>query len=424
MKYLNFYNTEFFEPVDGLLIHGEHLPALAKLDTFIYSSNELKFQHLLIVFKINNESFSQYKFENPVKFIWDNLEGIADSFLQHETYIVSLETAIVLKARSSVEDLLTRLNDFKKSMLSLTDDKINYFESMLQYLQSMYYLRIKIDYNKAIEYLKESIKQFSRYNNEIGLIQSYFWLGYSFYKNEETSEALSIFMKSKELAQKLKNKFWLARTTHYLGKIYSEKELWNESTKLLDEALELYSFLGLKNLQSGVLMDIVSDLFQIKDFEKIELYLNDRLNLSKEFKLTTDFISTSYWLAYYYEYIHNIDKALETYQQTLEFLAKIQYLDEIHRCSAHISYLNAHKHDQLPDHLDWRYELENSPKPWRIVIVCNGNISRSPYIEYIMKKKISESYPKLQNNIKIESMGILYPNVKMNHLTEKFLLKE
>ena len=173
MKYLNFYNTEFFEPVDGLLIHGEHLPALAKLDTFIYSSNELKFQHLLIVFKINNESFSQYKFENPVKFIWDNLEGIADSFLQHETYIVSLETAIVLKARSSVEDLLTRLNDFKKSMLSLTDDKINYFESMLQYLQSMYYLRIKIDYNKAIDYLKESIKQFSRYNNEIGFIHSY-----------------------------------------------------------------------------------------------------------------------------------------------------------------------------------------------------------------------------------------------------------
>ena len=98
-------------------------------------------------------------------------------------------------------------------------------------------------------------------------------------------------------------------------------------------------------------------------------------------------------------------------------------MDEIHRCSAHISYLNAHKHDQLPDHLDWRYELENSQKPWKIVIVCNGNISRSPYIEYIMKKVINDSYPNLKKII-IESMGILYPNVKMNLLTVQNLHKE
>ncbi len=410
--------------MDELLIHGEHLPALAKLDSIVHGSNDLKFQHLLIVYKINNESFSQFKFDNPLKFIWDNLEGLTDSFLQHETYIVSLDTAIVLKDRNAVDDLLRRSTDFKKSILSLSDEKINYFESMFQYLQAMYYLRIKFNYNQAIDALKESIKQFSRYSNDIGLIQSYYWLGYSFFKNEEISEAFSIFTKSRELAKKLDNKFWIARTTHYLGKIYSERELWKESTSFLNEALELYSYLGLKNLQSGVLQDIVSDLFQIKDFEKIELYLNDRLKLSKEFKLTTDFISTSYWLAYYYEYVNNVDKALETYQQTLEYLNKIQYLDEIHRCSAHISYLNAIKHDQLPDHLDWRFELENSNKPWKIVIVCNGNISRSPYVEYLMKRGIKESYPKMENDVIIESMGILYPNVKMNHLTEKYLAIE
>ena len=424
MLYLPESYNSVFSQVDELLIHGEHLPAIAKLDLLIHGTNELKLQHLLIVYRINNESYNQFKIENPVKYIWDNLKDITDPFLQHEVYVISLETAIVLRNLPAIEDLIKKSSEFKKSILSSPDDQINYFESMLQFLYALYYLRVKLDYKSAIENLKESIKQFSRYDNKIGLIQAYFWLGYSFYKNEEMSEAQSIFSKSKELANNLENKFWLARTSHYLGKIYSEQESWSDSTKLLNEALELYSFLGLKNLQSGVLIDIVSDLFQIKDFSRIEVFLHDRLKLSKEFNLTQDFISSSYWLAYFYEYTNDIDKSLETYQQTLEYLNKIQYLDEIHRCSAHISYLNAHKHDQLPDHLDWRYELENSQKPWKIVIVCNGNISRSPFIEYIMKKLIKNNYPKLQDVLTIESMGILYPNVKMNHLTELYLLKE
>lgn len=424
MNYLPTPYDSVFTPIDELLVHGEHLPALARLDSLIHSSNELKFQHLLIVFKINNESYGQFKFENPVKFIWDNLSDISNLFLQHETYIVSLETAVVLKNREAIDDLLKKSPAFKKSILNFTDDIIDYFESMLQFIYSLYYLRIKLDYKKSIEYLKESIKQFNRYNNKIGLIKSYFWLGYSFYKNEEITEAQSIFTKSRDLAQELENKFWLARNKHYLGKIYSEKEAWKESAMVLNEALELYSYLGLKNLQSGVLMDIVSDLFQTKDFDKIVVYLLDRLKLAKEFNLVQDFISSSYWLAYFYEYTKDIDKALETYQQTLEYLNNIQYLDEIHRCSAHISYLNAHKHDQLPDHLDWRYELENSSKPWKIVIVCNGNISRSPYVEYIMKRVISEKYSDMDPNVEIQSMGILYPNVKMNYLTERYLLEE
>jgi tetratricopeptide (TPR) repeat protein len=423
-SYLSSSYNKVFSQADELLLHGEHLPAIAKLDALIHGTNDLKFQHLLIIFKINNESFIQNKFENPVKFLWDNLGEISDSFIQHETYIVSLETAIVQKNVNAIEDLLKKSEEFKKSILSSTDDLINYFESMLQFLFSLYFLRIKLDYKETIVYLKDSIKQFSRYNNKIGLIQAYFWLGYAFYKNEEFSEALSIFSKSKELAKDLENKFWQARNSHYLGKIHSEQEQWIDSTTLLNEALELYSFLGLKNLQSGVLIDIVSDLFQIKDFDKIKKYLNDRLDLSKEFKLIPDFISSSYWLAYFYEYTNNVDQALETYQQTLEYLNKIQYLDEIHRCSAHISYLNAHKHDQLPDHLDWRYELKNSTRPWNIVIVCNGNISRSPYIEYIIKRMIENDFPELNELITVRSMGILYPNVKMNQLTEKYLLKD
>lgn len=418
------YNPVFSQ-IDELLLHGQHLPAISKLESLVHSTNELKFQHLLILYKINNESYNQYKFENPVKFIWDNLQDISDPFLQHEVYIVSLETAIVLKNIAAIDDLLKKSSEFKNSILKLSDDNIiNYFESMLQYLYALYFLRIKIDYKSSIQSLKDSIKQFNRYNNKIGLTQAYYWLGYSFFKNDELSEAYSIFSKSKDLASEIDNKFWLARNSHYIGKIQSAQESWNESIKSFDKALELYSYLGLKNLQSGVLIDIVSDLFQIKDFDRIELYLNDRLKLSKEYNLTQDFISSSYWLAYLYEYQGNIDKALETYQQTLEFLAKIQYLDEIHRCSAHISYLNAHKHDQLPDHLDWRYELENSPQPWKIVIVCNGNISRSPFIEYEMKKIIKDSYPKMTDKFQIESMGILYPNIKMNHLTEEYLLKD
>lgn len=422
--YLPSSYDQIFSHIDELLLHGEHLPALAKLDSLVHGTNELKFQHLLIIYKINNESYNQFKFENPLQFIWESLGSIQDSFLQHETYIVSLETAISFKNRGAVEDLLAKSTEFRNSIDDSNGDKKKYFVSMLQYLRSLYFLKIILDYNSAIVSFKESIKQFKDTENEIGLIHSYFWLGYAFYKSGEISEGLSIFTKSNDLAKELENKFWLARTAHYIGKIYSEKENWNESTKFLDKALKLYSYLGLKNLQSGVLIDLVSDLFQIKDFPRIELYLNDRLHLSKEYNLTQDFISSSYWLAYFYEYQGNVDKALETYQQTLEFLTQIQYLDEIHRCSAHISYLNAHKHDQLPDHLDWRYELENSQKPWRIIIVCNGNISRSPYIEYVMKKLIKEKYPKLEDSVTIESMGILYPNVKMNHLTEHYLVKE
>ena len=41
-----------------------------------------------------------------------------------------------------------------------------------------------------------------------------------------------------------------------------------------------------------------------------------------------------------------------------------------------------------------------------------------------MKKLIKEKYPKLDETLTIESMGILYPNVKMNHLTEQYLVKE
>ena len=241
MLYLPESFNEVFSQADDLLLHGQHLQALEILDSLIYNTNELNFQHLLLIYRINNESYNQFKFENPVKFIWDNLHDISDPFLQHEVYVISLETAIVLKNTLAVEDLLKKSGEFKRSILSSSDSLINYFESTLHYLYALFYLKIKLDYKSAIEYLKDSIKQFSRYNNKIGLIQSYYWLGYSFFKNEEMSEALSIFNKAKELAKQLENKFWLARTSHYLGKIYSEQESWNESTELLNEALELYS---------------------------------------------------------------------------------------------------------------------------------------------------------------------------------------
>ena len=81
-----------------------------------------------------HESYNQFKFENPVKYIWDNLQNISDPFLQHEAYIISLETGIVLKNTLAVEDLLKKSGEFKRSILSSSDSLINYFESTLHYL--------------------------------------------------------------------------------------------------------------------------------------------------------------------------------------------------------------------------------------------------------------------------------------------------
>jgi protein-tyrosine-phosphatase len=118
-----------------------------------------------------------------------------------------------------------------------------------------------------------------------------------------------------------------------------------------------------------------------------------------------------------------VDEALAKYQETLEYLNKIQYLDEIHRCSAHISFLNAKKFSKL-EKRDWKKELLSHNKPWKIVIVCNGNISRSPFTELILKRWFEENHSNFSKKISLESLGVLYRNKEIHSLSKSFLIEE
>lgn len=431
MKILNPKYDITFQKIDNFFSRGMHKESLSSISDLMNNeglSETIKFESNLIKYKLNNEAYLPHSEISPVTNIWEELANLnGSSFHEHESYIVSLETAIQLKLQDASLDLINKSDEFKQSLDNIEDqDEKGFFFSELAFLKAMYTLRVKLDYENAINDLTQLLNNYHENNFKSGNIKALYWLGYSYYRIENNDKALEYFNKSLKCAKHSENSFWRTRCLHYLGKIQSDLENWEQATEYLSEAVALYSSLEMHHLESGAMIDLISVLFQLKDFDKIENYLVNRLELAEEFDLVTDYISTSYWLAYLYEYKGDIDKALEAYQNTLEYLNKTEYWDEIHRCSAHVSYLNKHKHDQLPTHLDWSYELEKVPEndTWNVIIVCNGNISRSPYIEFWTKRLIQENHPSLQKKIVIQSMGVLYPNVRMSTLTERYLTKE
>ncbi|HKZ41239.1 MAG TPA: hypothetical protein VJ044_09785, partial [Candidatus Hodarchaeales archaeon] len=352
-----------------------------------------------------------------------NLAKIPFATLQIEILLTLLGAYIQGSDENRPLQILAEAEKRLENLEGLSLDIQEYFEGSLALLLGLFYFRMSHDFRLALEYFSASSSQFQRGKQNLGLIEAKYWIGICTYRLHDLENSIMIHNESLDLARYCGNDYWIGHNLLALGKVHAEQESWQKSTVCYTQSINIFRDLKLEKLVSSTLLSNISCLFQLKEWSTLETQLLERLDLAKSTEDTADIISSNYWLAYYYEYRGNYENALATYQSTLEFLNLVQYLDEIHRCSAHISYLTAQMQG-TNTRGNWQGELTNVSKPWRIVFVCNGNVSRSPYVEFLAKDWIRTHVPQLKDTILVESLGVLYRNRDIHPQTREYLARE
>jgi protein-tyrosine-phosphatase len=425
MYYPELYN-KIFEEAFLFIFQGEYMKAIYKIELIENSDNLsdfVKLESTLLKGKIYNDLEQQSLSKNALEELWTHITELKNQYYQIEIYFILLQIFIQSNDKANANQMLDNAELILKVLDSVSPAVQATYQSYFIFLVGLYHLEITNDTQQALYNFNDCLENFTNSNNRLGIIQSNFWLGLNFFTQRDYEIAINFFLEGLDYAKKVNNKYYVAKNHHFIAKIYSEQEKWNDSLKHFEISLKFCRELYVPTFLVKVLHDTIEMLFQFDDWNKVEQYLSERLNHSINNKMVTEVISSYYWFAYYYEYRGMVDEALAKYQETLEYLNKIQYLDEIHRCSAHISYLNAKKFGRLEER-DWKKELLNHKKPWKIVIVCNGNISRSPFTELILNKWFEDHNPEYKKIISLESLGVLYRNKKIHTLSKSFLLKE
>lgn len=425
MYYPELYN-KIFEEVFLFIFQGEYMKAIYKIELIENSDNLtdfIKLESTLLKGKIYNDLEQQSLSKNALEELWTHITELNNQYYQIEIYFILLQIYIQSKEKIKSNMILDKAELILKILDSVSPAVQATYQTYFIFLVGLYHLKITNDTQQALYNFNDCLENFTNNNNRLGIIQSNFWLGLNFYSQRDYEIAINFFLESLEYSKKVDNKYYIAKNHQYVGKIYSEQEKWNESLKHFETSLKFCRDLYIPPFLLKVFQDTIEMLFQFNSWDKLEQYLDERLEHSLNNRMVTDTISSYYWYAYYYEYRGMIDKALTKYQETLEYLNEIQYLDEIHRCSAHISYLNAKKFGSL-EARDWKKELLNQEKPWKIVIVCNGNISRSPFVELALKKWFEDHYPDYKESFTFESLGVLYRNKEIHLLSKTYLLEE
>lgn len=422
---LGLYRPELASQVLSLVVAGQHKKALRFTEEFKGSTSDEQLETYLAKSCVLNEIWETSKIQWDAQ-LWELAGKTHNPILAIDTYLCSLETSIRRRDKKTTINFLEQGDTFFRNVDALEDKHQAYYHSKFALLFGLAHLMVLGQRAQSLKYFIDSREGFDSLNSKqghLGVVQSLFWTGYAHFKGDKYVKAIEHFHSSLAKAEEVNNVFWQARNSHYLGKAHLKIEEWSIAEKYLRSTVLLYQPLDLPSFQSGALLDLISTLLQVKAWEKLRGYLQERIQLAEENNLTSDKITSLYWLAYYHEYRKEVLEAIEVYQELLGFLTSLGFSDEIHRCSAHLSYLRAQVDDILPEP-DWQAELEMSDLPWRIVFVCNGNMSRSPYSDLYAQKWLEDNHPNLIDKIKIDSIGILYHNIEMSPLTRKFLLKD
>ena len=425
MYFIQQYDKVFITVFD-LLFHGKHKKALAEIDTIessITTNGFTKLECVLLKSKIYNELWLHNIPKKALEEIFKNSQAVDSPFHRIEIFLTLLQIYIQSNDKEKSLDLLGKAENYLAELDTFSIDIQGSIQSYLSFLLGVYHLRITNELPKASSDLTDSLKGFILSDTNMGVIQAKFWLGECFFRQFDLEKALIYHTESIESAKPYENEFWIARNHFSLGKTYTEQEHWEQAINSFTISTDIYRKFDHVHLLTNSLIELVGSFFQVKDWQNVEKYLNERLTVAREHQFIADIISSYYWFAYYYEYVDDYEKAIQTYQEVFELLTKLNYLEEVPRCSAHISYLNALK-DGLLSRNDWKDELRRSNKPWKIVFVCNGNVSRSPFAEFIAKKWLRTNHPELEKIINVESVGVLYRNKEITPLTRMYLLNE
>ncbi|OLS26103.1 MAG: hypothetical protein HeimC3_10760 [Candidatus Heimdallarchaeota archaeon LC_3] len=425
MYYPELYN-EIFREAFSFIYKGEYMKAVYKIE-LIENLEDLspfiRLEATLLKGKIYNDLEQQSLSKNALEELWNHFTEMKYQYHQIEIYFILLQIYIQNNDKNNSNQTLDKAELVLKVLDSVPSAVQDTYQSYFIFLVGLYHLKITKDMQQALYNFNDCLESFTRNNNTLGIIQANYWIGLSYFRRKEHEIASNFFLESLDKAINADNLYYIAKNHHYIGKIYSEQEKWKDSLENFENSLKICRNLYIPPFLLTIFRDTIDMLFQFNKWDTLEQYLAERLKHAIDNKMVTDTISSYYWFAYYYEYRGMIDKSLIKYQETLEYLNQNQYLDEIHRCSSHISYLNAKKHDKL-DGGDWQKELSNSRKPWKIIIICNGNISRSPFSEFITKRWFEENNSEILKDITFESFGVLYQNEEIHPLSKAQLLDE
>ncbi|MBL0343348.1 MAG: tetratricopeptide repeat protein [Bacteroidetes bacterium] len=184
------------------------------------------------------------------------------------------------------------------------------------------------EYESAVQYYEEGKQIFEKLGAEgIGaqgddILQLLYYQMHQYYKGIEFGErSVSKFRKSN-------NPTMLGTSLTNLGLNYLSIKNFDKAISLFIEALEISKIIGDKNMEQSQYLNIGTVFLQKGDFEKMKLFMDKALVLSKELELRESELVATLGISYYYQFkkMYNLAEqyAIEALSLSYRFNLRIQ----------------------------------------------------------------------------------------------------
>lgn len=208
---------------------------------------------------------------------------------------------------------LKALNLFKKTKNDLGESKVS---------NNIGNLWIDIDYDKALNYYKNTLKIALKYNIKDLIAGSYLNIGNTFFRKKNYNVALNNYEKSYQIFNQIDNPIGITQSLQNRGVIYYSLNQFNEAEKILLEANKKAKEFELNGSVASINLTLTSIYIAKGAFAKAEEFLNEGVAFSKlvnDEKRLYDYTFTSYELEF----------KRKNYQKAISYLKEVHEQDSV-----------------------------------------------------------------------------------------------
>ena len=122
-------------------------------------------------------------------------------------------------------------------------------------------------------------------------------------------KAIELGEKSVAGMRKINDRVWLGVALNNLGQSYASIRKLDRAAALYKEALQIGKAIGDKNMQANPYLNLGDISLQKGEYEKLKLYMDSALVLSKELKMAEGELTATMGLSFYYTYKKDFTRA-------------------------------------------------------------------------------------------------------------------
>ncbi|WP_046758428.1 tetratricopeptide repeat-containing sensor histidine kinase [Kordia jejudonensis] len=292
-----------------------------------YKKDSLQLQYLAKLFKENDYQYGESYVLNAIGIYCRNTSQYDASLEYHNRALLKAKQVndkeLQVKALNMLgvvfrrtDDIRTAL-DYHQEALALAETIDERTESVKKSiavsLNSMGNIYLVLEqYDLAVERFKKSMKIEESVGNKLGLAINYHNIGYAKEATGDLKGALIDYLESLRYNDEIDSELGRVICNNTIGRVYIKQKRYKEAIDIISATLQSAKGLRDKFHLSGLYVNLGWAYLELKNYNLAEKYLNEGLEISKEYNLKSA-------IAESYEYLSRIAENKKQYKKALAY---------------------------------------------------------------------------------------------------------